>query len=45
MGGRFRSHDQTHSECELNLVEIMTQVVLLSPKLSEDHKKMVFTEK
>ena len=40
MGGRIYSLDQTHSECEWNLVEIMTQIVLLSPKSSEDQKKI-----
>ena len=41
MGGRFCSLDQTHSECEWNLVQIMTQVVLFSPKSSEDQKKRI----
>ena len=31
--------DQTHLEYEWNLVEIMIQVVLLSPKSSEDRKE------
>ena len=45
MGGRFCSFDQTHLECEWNLVEI--QVLRLSPKSSEDQKnknKKVFTD-
>ena len=39
MEGRFYSLDQTHSECESSLVEIMTQIVLFSPKSGEDQKK------
>ena len=39
MGGRIYSLDQTHSECEWNLVKIMIQVVLLSAKSCEDKKK------
>ena len=42
-GGRFRSLNQTHSECEWNLVEIMLQVQILSPNSIEDQKK-VFAE-
>ena len=45
MEGRFYSLDQTHWECESSLVEIMTQIVLFSPKSGEDQKKRkkVFT--
>ena len=39
MGKYFCSLDQTHSEFELNLVEIMIEIVLLSTKSSEDQQK------
>ena len=42
MGGRFCSLDQMQSECEWNLLEIMTEVVLLSLKSSEDQKKGLY---
>ena len=44
MGERLRSFNQTHSEREWNLVEVMLQVQILSPNSMEDHKKKVFTE-
>ena len=39
MKGRFCRIDRTHSECGWNLVEIMIQVLLLSPKSGEDQKR------
>ena len=39
MGGRLRSFDQTYSECEWNLEEIMLQVQPLSPNFIKDPKK------
>ena len=39
MEGRFWSLDQTHSEFEWNLAEIMIQVVLVSPESSKDQIK------
>ena len=43
MEGRFCSLDQTLSDYEWNLVEIMIQVVLLFPKYRVKTKQKVFT--
>ena len=42
MGVRSRNLDQTHSECDWNLEEILLQVQMLSPSSMEDQKKNVF---
>ena len=39
MGVRSRNLDQTHSECDWNLEEILLQVQMLSPSSMEDQKK------